>query len=107
VCGKALRRDVHALHRLGRRDGSRTLVSTALAAGKYARITVRDDGHGLDAEQAVGVFDPALSKTGDPASAVAALALARAYSVVHEWGGDIASRANPARFDIHDLFAAR
>lgn len=66
------------------------LSPTALASGKYARITVRDDGHGLDADQAAGVFDPVLSKTGDPASAAAALALARAYSLVHEWSGDIA-----------------
>ncbi|MBZ5633601.1 MAG: response regulator [Acidobacteriia bacterium] len=73
------------------------LSPTALAAGKYARITVRDDGHGLDAEQAAGIFDPELSKTGDPASAAAALALARAYSVVHEWGGDIAFSSEPGQ----------
>jgi two-component system, cell cycle sensor histidine kinase and response regulator CckA len=66
------------------------LSPTALAAGKYARITVRDDGHGLDAEQVAGVFDPVLSKATDPAAVQAGLALARAYSVVHEWGGDIA-----------------
>ncbi|MBZ5672998.1 MAG: response regulator [Acidobacteriia bacterium] len=80
------------------------LSPTALAAGKYARITVRDDGHGLDAEQAAGVFDPVLSKTGDPASAAAALALARAYSLVHEWGGDIAFASEPgkgSRFTIY------
>jgi len=63
------------------------LSPTALAAGKYACITVHDDGPAVDAELAAGMFDPALSKTGDPA---AGLALARAYSVVHEWGGDIA-----------------
>jgi two-component system cell cycle sensor histidine kinase/response regulator CckA len=80
------------------------LSPTALAAGRYARITIRDDGHGLDAEQAAGVFDPVLSKTGDPASAAAALALARAYSLVHEWGGDIAFASEPgqgSRFTIY------
>jgi two-component system cell cycle sensor histidine kinase/response regulator CckA len=80
------------------------LSPTALAAGKYARITVRDDGHGLDAEQAAGVFDPVLSKTGDPASAASALALARAYGLVHEWGGDIAYSSDPhqgSRFTIY------
>jgi signal transduction histidine kinase len=66
------------------------LSPTALPAGKYARITIHDNGPGLDAEQAAGVFDPVLSKTADPASAAAGLALARAYSIVHEWGGDIA-----------------
>ena len=66
------------------------LSPTALAAGRYARITVRDDGHGVDAEHVAGVFDPVLSKSMDPAAGQSGLALARAYSVVHEWGGDIA-----------------
>jgi CheY-like chemotaxis protein len=69
------------------------LSPTALAAGKYARITIHGDGPGLDAGQAAGVFDPALSKTGDPAG----LALARAYSVVHEWGGDIGFASEPGQ----------
>jgi signal transduction histidine kinase/CheY-like chemotaxis protein len=80
------------------------LSPTALAAGKYARIAVRDDGHGLDAEQAAGVFDPVLSKTGDPASAAAALALARAYSLVHEWGGDIAFASEPGQGSTFTIY---
>jgi len=66
------------------------LSPTALAAGKYARITIHDDGDGLDADQVASIFEPALSKSGDPAEMSAGLALARAYSVVHEWGGDLA-----------------
>ena len=66
------------------------LSPTALAAGKYARVTVRNDGRGVDSEQVAGVFDPVLSKSMDPAAGQPGLALARAYSVVHEWGGDIA-----------------
>ena len=66
------------------------LSPTALAAGKYACIKVHDDGRGLDTEQAAAVFDPVLSKATDPASYQPGLALARAYSLVHEWGGDIA-----------------
>jgi two-component system cell cycle sensor histidine kinase/response regulator CckA len=66
------------------------LSPTALPAGKYARITIQDNGPGLDAEHAASMFDPALSKSADPALAAAGLALARAYSIVHEWGGDIA-----------------
>jgi CheY-like chemotaxis protein len=80
------------------------LSPTALAAGKYARITVRDDGHGLDAEQAAGVFDPVLSKTGDPVSAAAALALARAYSLVHEWAGDIAFTSEPGQGSTFSIY---
>ena len=86
------------------------LSPTALAAGKYARITVRDDvkdnAQGLDAEQAAGVFDPVLSKTGDPASAAAALALPRAFSLVHEWGGDIAFASEPGQGSIFTIYLA-
>ena len=66
------------------------LSPTALAAGKYARVTVRDNGRGVDAEHVASAFDPLLSKSMNPAPGQPGLALARAYSVVHEWGGDIA-----------------
>ena len=69
------------------------LSPTALAPGKYARITILDDGPGLDADQAAAVFDPVFSKKADPAAVAAGLALARAYSIVHEWSGDIAFRS--------------
>lgn len=76
------------------------LSPTALAAGKYARITIHGDGPGLDAGQAAGVFDPALSKSGDPAG----LALARAYSVVHDWGGDIGFASEPGRGSTFTIY---
>ncbi len=76
------------------------LSPTALAAGKYARITIHGDGAGLDAGQAAGVFDPALSKTGDTAG----LALARAYSVVHDWGGDIGFASQPGQGSTFTIY---
>ena len=69
------------------------LSPTALAPGKYARIIVTDNGRGLDVRQGAAVFDPVFSKTAD--AAAAGLALARAYSIVHEWGGDIAFSSEP------------
>jgi two-component system cell cycle sensor histidine kinase/response regulator CckA len=77
------------------------LSPTALPAGKYSCITVRDDGQGFDADQMASVFDPALSKTGDPA---AGLALARAYSLVHEWGGDIAFHSEPGEGSVFTIY---
>jgi len=75
------------------------LSPTPLAPGKYARITLHDDGPEMDAAQAVGVFEPVLSKSGDPAPAASSsgLALARAYSIVHQWGGDIAFSSEPGQ----------
>jgi len=78
------------------------LSPTALPTGQYARITISDDGHGWDAEQAAGVFDPVLSKTSDPAGA--ALALPRAYSLVHEWGGDIAFTTGPGQGSTFTIY---
>ena len=78
------------------------LSPTALPAGQYARITISDDGHGLDADQAAGVFDPMLGKTSDPAGA--ALALPRAYSLVHEWGGDIAFTTEPGHGSTFTIY---
>jgi len=75
---------------------------TALAAGSYVLITVRDDGPALEATQAAGVFDPVLSKTSDPAGA--ALALPRAYSLVHEWGGDIAFATQPGQGSTFTIY---
>jgi CheY-like chemotaxis protein len=75
------------------------LSPTPLAPGKYAHITVHDDGPEMDAAQAAVVFEPVLSKSGDPAQAAASsgLALARAYSIVHQWGGDIAFSSEPGQ----------
>lgn len=75
------------------------LSPTPLAPGEYAHITVHDDGPEMDAAQAAGVFEPVLSKAGDPAAAAASsgLALARAYSIVHQWGGDIAFSSEPGQ----------
>jgi two-component system cell cycle sensor histidine kinase/response regulator CckA len=80
------------------------LSPTALAAGKYATITVRDDGRGVDAEHVAGVFDPVLSKSMDPAAGQPGLALARAYSVVHEWGGDIAFASDTGKGSTFTLY---
>jgi signal transduction histidine kinase/CheY-like chemotaxis protein len=52
-----------------------------------ARITVSGNGRGLDANQRVAVFEAIVAK--DPEKS-AGPALARAYSIVREWGGDLA-----------------
>jgi len=52
-----------------------------------ARITVSGNGRALDASQRAAIFETFLAK--DPEKSTGA-ALARAYSIVREWGGDIA-----------------
>jgi two-component system cell cycle sensor histidine kinase/response regulator CckA len=75
-----------------RTDTLNECVATAiLQPGMYTVITIRDDGRGLDPEKRPGMFESFLAK--DPA----APALARAYGLVREWGGDIAFASEPFR----------
>ncbi len=67
---------------------------TALAPGTYARVTIHDDGRGMDAAHRSAVFEGFLSKPGEKS---AGPALARAYAIVREWGGDIAFFSEPFR----------
>ncbi len=59
--------------------------SSPLAPGVYAVVNIHDNGRGTS----VKVFESVLPK--DPASA----AVARAYSTIREWGGDIAFSSAP------------
>jgi two-component system, cell cycle sensor histidine kinase and response regulator CckA len=74
------------------------LPGATLAPGRYALLTIRDDGQGLDRANRAAVFEGFLSKidkTG--ADQTAGVALARAYAIVREWGGDIAIISEPFR----------
>jgi two-component system, cell cycle sensor histidine kinase and response regulator CckA len=66
------------------------LPLSPLVPGKYARILLRDDGHGLKPPQLAAIFDPALHGAKQEG-----LAMVRAYSLVREWGGDVACAAEP------------
>jgi PAS domain S-box-containing protein len=65
-----------------------------LAAESYARLTIHDDGQGLDRANRAAVFEGFLSKQGEK---TAGGSLARAYAIVREWGGDIAFFSEPFR----------
>jgi PAS domain S-box-containing protein len=67
---------------------------TALSRGTYARLLIHDDGRGLEAAKRDAVFENLLWKPGEKS---AAPALAHAYAVVREWGGDIAFFSEPFR----------
>ncbi len=79
------------------------LPVSPLAPGKYARIVFRDDSRGLDPAQLAAIFDPQIQ-----GSKTEGLAMARAHSLVREWGGDVACAAEPLRgitFAIYLPFA--
>jgi PAS domain S-box-containing protein len=70
------------------------LPGATLAPGDYACLTIHDDGQGLDRSNRAAVFEGFLSKQGGPTMGAA---LARAYAIVREWGGDIAFFSEPFR----------
>ncbi len=71
----------------------------ALAPGRYARITLRDDGRGVESTRLAAVFDPLLA----PGKG-AGLAMARAYAIVRQWGGDIAYTSEPFRGSAYTVY---
>lgn len=60
-----------------------------IAARKYACVTLRDNGRGLDAAKQAAVFESGLTAKVDSPEAHSGMALARAYNLVRQWGGDI------------------
>jgi len=67
---------------------------TTLAPGSYVCVAIHSDAPGLGRVNRDAVFEGFLSKQGDQA---AGPALARAYAIAREWGGDIAVFGDPAR----------
>jgi PAS domain S-box-containing protein len=74
-----------------------TTAAGPLKPGTYARLTVHDNGQGMDAEKCLAVFESFLIKDPPTAGKNAASALAHAYGVVREWGGDIGFYSEPSR----------
>lgn len=63
-----------------------------LAPGFYTRVAIHDDGCGVVEPKRKSAFEAFLSKPGEK---TAGPALARAYAIVREWGGDIAFLSEP------------
>lgn len=99
-----------APHREDARERSRLVVScvarelderipqATLRAGAYACVTIHDNGRGIEAGKRAEIFESVLSK--DPA----APAIARAYSIAREWGGDIACVSEPFRGSTFTIY---
>ena len=75
------------------------LAMTGLSPGRYVRLTVQDQGHGIPADTLDRIFDPYFT-TKEFGSG---LGLAITYSIVHAHGGAITVESHPgqgARFTI-------
>jgi signal transduction histidine kinase len=71
------------------------LPEATIKPGMYARILIHDNGRGVDAAKRVTIFESVLA--GKDPEKSAGLELARAYSIVREWAGDIAFTSDPFR----------
>jgi signal transduction histidine kinase/CheY-like chemotaxis protein len=78
------------------------MPEATLKPGLYARILIQDDGRGADAAGRMTIFESVLAGK-DPAKN-AGPGLARAYSIVREWDGDIAFASEPLRGSTFMLY---
>jgi two-component system cell cycle sensor histidine kinase/response regulator CckA len=69
--------------------------------GAYARLTVHGTGRGVPEDEHAAIFESFLAKDPDSSPGPA---LARAYWIVREWGGDIAFASEPLRGVTFTIF---
>ena len=72
-----------------------SLPEATLKPGVYAGIVIHDNGRGADPAKRAAIFESVLA--GKDPEKTAGSALARAYAMVREWGGDIAFTSDPFR----------
>jgi two-component system, cell cycle sensor histidine kinase and response regulator CckA len=74
-----------------------------LAPGNYARVILAIPGRGMDPVRRKAIFESFLHKeTDEPVGA----ALARAYALVREWGGELGFESDPAQGSAFTMFLA-
>jgi PAS domain S-box-containing protein len=73
--------------------GSRAVVDTGLAPGPYVRLTVRDEGVGMDAATQARIFEPFFS-TREPGRGTG-LGLSTVYGILRQTGGAITVTSAP------------
>jgi signal transduction histidine kinase len=83
------------------REGARL----PLPSGRYARISVRDTGHGIPEELREHVFEPFFT-TKDPGKGTG-LGLATCYGIVRQCGGHIAVESAPGAGTCFEVYLPR
>jgi hypothetical protein len=78
------------------------VAEATLKPGMYARVTIHDNGRGVDAARRVTIFESVLA--GKDPEKSAGHGIARAYAIVRAWEGDIAFASDPFRGSTFMLY---
>jgi hypothetical protein len=77
------------------------IAGASLALATYGRVTVASPGFVMEAEKRKVIFESFLQKTSGKSMGAA---LARAYAVVREWGGDLSFESEASRGSIFSMY---
>ncbi len=77
------------------------VAGASLAPGAYARVTVAASGFVMEAEKRKVIFESFLHKTSGRSMGAA---LARAYVVVREWGGELGFESEAPRGSVFTMY---
>jgi PAS domain S-box-containing protein len=77
------------------------IPGASLAPGTYARVTVAASGFVMEAEKRKVIFESFLQKTSARSMGAA---LARAYAVVREWGGELGFESEAPRGSVFTMY---
>ncbi|MDH3521422.1 MAG: ATP-binding protein, partial [Myxococcales bacterium] len=83
-------------------DGSQARRIGLSGAGRYVLFSIRDSGHGMDAETRARIFDPFFT-TKEPGKGTG-LGLSIAYSVVEQAGGAIVVDGEPSKGTTFEIW---
>ena len=77
------------------------IAGASLAPGTYARVTVAASGFVMEAEKRKVIFESFLHKTSGRSMGAA---LARAYALVREWGGELGFESEAPRGSVFTMY---